>query len=58
MHECRKKGLAYILNIAQGRKGSEHDYANMKHVFDELGYETVTHRDLSAEVRTFITGHC
>ena len=59
MHKCPKKGLAYILNIARNRPGSDEDYANMKHVFAELGYETETHahRNINAEVRIFITGH-
>ena len=48
------KGLAYILNNynfpGRPRKGSQMDYANMKHLFEELGYHINACENLTSVV--------
>ncbi len=52
------KGWVYILNInkvdkkeyPKHRKGSDIDVANIKHLFEELGYIVEVHNDLTVEV--------
>ncbi|XP_038051916.1 uncharacterized protein LOC119724777 [Patiria miniata] len=47
------KGLAFILNNSDfdqcEREGSQIDMDNMKHLFQELGYEIVCHEDLTGQ---------
>ena len=51
----REKGVVYILNnnnflIMRPRSGSEIDVANVKHVFEEIGFKAVLQKDLTADV--------
>ena len=51
-----KKGLAYILNnkeftgYFERRNGSDVDYKNMIHLFNQLRYEVYHYTDLNAKV--------
>ena len=54
MHKSNYKGIAFILNnnfFKQGpRKGSEKDVENVKHVFQEIGYEIVIKENQKSQV--------
>ena len=45
-----KRGFAVIVNIKQGRHGSEKDVDMMKTLFTELKYEVVVFEDKTREV--------
>ena len=54
MHTSKYKGIAFILNnklFKHGsRKGSEKDVQNVKHVFQEIGYEVVVEENQTSQV--------
>ena len=57
MDSSKEKGVVFILNNNnfqdkpdKERQGSENDMKNVKHVFEEIGYEPKEHKDLTAEV--------
>lgn len=55
------RGHACIINIQQGRKGTDHDRDKMKELLEQLDFQVQVYNDeddLSAKVKYFIGLYC